>query len=75
MTEYLVIIILGLIALGAIAFPFLTGVVRYDDEAELEADVERYREALRADTVCDRCKAANRPGSHFCTECGTPLAE
>jgi hypothetical protein len=73
MSQYLVVIILGLIALGAVAFPFLAGVARYEDAAELEADVRRYRDAVRADTVCARCKAANRAGSRFCTECGREL--
>jgi hypothetical protein len=73
MTEYLVVIIVGLIAAGAIAFPFLAGVARYDDDAALDADVLRYRDALRAGTVCSRCRAANPPGSRFCTECGREL--
>ncbi|MBX6363145.1 MAG: hypothetical protein IRZ00_04695 [Gemmatimonadetes bacterium] len=40
---------------------------------ELEAEVLRYREALRAGTVCDYCRQANPPGSRFCFECGQPL--
>jgi hypothetical protein len=51
MTDYLVVLILGLLAVGAVAFPFLAGVARYDDAADLDADVRRYREALAADTV------------------------
>jgi uncharacterized OB-fold protein len=73
MTEYLVIAILGLIALGAIAFPFLTGVARYDDEADLDADLRRYRNAVRAGTACEHCRTANRPESRFCMECGREL--
>jgi hypothetical protein len=73
MTEYLVVLILGLIAAGAVAFPFLTGAHRYDDAAELEADIRRYREAVAAGTVCGRCRAANPPGSRFCAECGRAL--
>lgn len=73
MTEYLIVIILGLIAVGAVAFPFLAGVARYDDEAGLDADVQRYRDALHAGTVCSRCRAANPPGSRFCTDCGNEL--
>lgn len=73
MAEYIVVFILGLIALGAITFPFLAGVARYDDADELEADVRRYRDAVAAGTVCESCRAANPPGSRFCTECGREL--
>jgi hypothetical protein len=73
MTDYLIIAIVGLVALGAVAFPFLAGTARYTDADELDADVRRYREAVAAGTVCPRCRAANRPGSHFCSECGQGL--
>lgn len=73
MVEYLVILILGLVTVGAVAFPFVTGVRRYDDPGELESDLRRYREALAAGTVCSRCRAANRPAHRFCTECGREL--
>jgi ribosomal protein L40E len=74
MTEYLIVAILGLIALGAVAYPFLVGTSRYEDAAEFEADLLRYREAVAAGTVCARCRAANPPDSRFCTECGRELA-
>lgn len=73
MTDYLVVIILGLITVAAIAFPFLVGVARYDDPAALDDDIRRYRDAVAADTVCGRCRAANPPGSRFCGECGRGL--
>lgn len=73
MTDYLVVFVLGLIAAGAVAFPFLTGPERYDDARELEADIRRYREAVAAGTVCSRCRAANPPGSRFCGDCGRGL--
>ena len=74
MSEYLLVIVLGLIALGAVAFPLLVGRGRYPHREALEADVERYRRALEAGTVCDRCREANPPGSNFCRECGRALA-
>jgi hypothetical protein len=40
----------------------------------LAAEVARYRTALRAGTVCKRCKEANPPGSRFCADCGRALA-
>ncbi|MBI4410190.1 MAG: zinc ribbon domain-containing protein [Gemmatimonadetes bacterium] len=42
-------------------------------EAELEEEVRRYREALRAGTICPRCRNANPAGSRFCAECGRRL--
>jgi hypothetical protein len=43
------------------------------DDRALAADVARYRAALRAGTVCARCKEANPPDSHFCADCGRQL--
>ncbi|NIP80719.1 MAG: hypothetical protein GWM90_16470 [Gemmatimonadetes bacterium] len=75
MTDYLLVIALGAIALGAVAFPFLAGTDRYDDPAELDADIARYREALDAGTVCARCRHANAPDARFCGDCGRALDE
>lgn len=43
------------------------------DEAALEAELARYRAALRAGTLCDRCRQANPAASRFCAECGRRL--
>jgi hypothetical protein len=45
------------------------------DDVELE--VQRYRAAVRAGTVCTKCGQANPADSKFCFECGAalPLAE
>lgn len=45
-------------------------VARYADDAAIDAAVERYRVALRAGTICDRCRQANPPESRFCADCG-----
>jgi len=45
-----------------------------EDGPGLRAEVDRYREALRAGTLCGHCGQANDPGSRFCAECGKPLA-
>lgn len=74
MSEYFVVIVLGLIALGAVAFPFLVGRERYASTADLDAEVRRYRDAVEADTVCNRCREANPAGSAFCGDCGAKLA-
>jgi len=73
MSEYLIVIVLGLIAVGAVAFPFIVGRGGYDDAAELEADVQRYRDALREGTLCSHCREANPPDSQFCRSCGHAL--
>jgi hypothetical protein len=44
---------------------------RTADEVELE--VQRYRAALRAGTVCTKCGQANPADSRFCFDCGTQL--
>ncbi len=73
MTELLVVALLGLLVLTAVAFPLIAGVSRYRDWTAFEADLQRYRDAVAAGTVCPRCRAANKSGSHFCTECGHEL--
>jgi hypothetical protein len=40
---------------------------------DIEAEVLRYRAALRAGTVCRKCGQANEEGSVFCADCGTRL--
>lgn len=75
MWEILLIVILGVIALGAVAYPLLVGRARYEDAAELEADIRRYREALAAGTVCPRCRHPNPADASFCAECGRALED
>ena len=70
MSEYVIVVVLVLVAVGAVAFPLLVGVSRYGSDEELEVDVERYRSALRAGTVCGQCSEANEAGSSYCRECG-----
>lgn len=73
MTDYLIVLVLGVIALGAVAFPLLVGRDSYPDRATLDSDVQRYRDALEAGTVCDHCRQANPPASAYCQDCGQPL--
>lgn len=75
MTEYLLVIVLGIIAIGAVAFPLIAGRTRYDDPARLDADVERYRKALADGTVCPRCRYANTAGARYCADCGRELPD
>ena len=75
MSEIIVVLILGLIAVGAVTYPVLVGRARYADAAELEADIQRYREALAAGAVCARCRHPNSADARFCAECGRSLDE
>lgn len=75
MTGYVLVVVLGLIALGAIAFPLLVGRERYDGAEDLEADIARYREALEAGTVCGHCRQANPADAAYCGDCGRPLGD
>lgn len=42
-------------------------------DTRLELEILRYREALRAGTICEHCSSANPPGSRYCKECGEQL--
>jgi hypothetical protein len=69
---------LVVIAFAAVAVPILRGrsggAIDAASDAPVEPEIMRYREAVRADTVCRRCGQANPPGSRFCCECGRALA-
>lgn len=73
MSQILLIVVLALIALGAVAFPALVGHGRYTDRKAFDADLRRYRESLREGTLCRRCRTPNPAGSRFCGECGRAL--
>lgn len=45
------------------------------DDDWLDREVERYREAVRAGTVCGSCRFANPAGSRYCADCGRRLPE
>lgn len=80
------LIVLVLIAAGAcvaVGLPLFRGKAEaprgagiapsLSDDAALDREVARYREALRAGTVCASCRFANPPESHFCAACGKRL--
>ena len=46
--------------------------VRASEEA-LNEKVERYRDAIKRGTLCERCLAANPGGSRYCGDCGKSL--
>jgi hypothetical protein len=71
--EYLVIGVLAAAVVAVVVYPLIRSEVTALDDASLDVEVERYREALRNGTLCDSCLAANAAGSQFCAECGAPL--
>lgn len=76
--EMLLIIVAGLAAIAAVAYPALRRARRAEDRAgipdsAIEAEVARYRAALRANTICPACLEANPPESRYCADCGRSL--
>ena len=75
--EIAIIAVLVVIAFGAVLAPVLRGGARgaidAASDATVEQEIERYRAAVRANTVCKRCGQANPPDSRFCCECGKSL--
>lgn len=77
------VVIVGIAAFAAVLAPIVRG--RGDDVASMEfergplddhavnAAVERYRAALRANTLCPRCLRANPAESRYCADCGKGL--
>ena len=47
--------------------------VQFQSEEEIKQEVERYRAAIKANTLCERCLTPNPPKSNYCMECGRPL--
>jgi len=89
--EVIIIAVLGLAALTAVARPYFRtgnaadpfgdGPADASPEAraavreDLESEILRYRQALRAGTVCVRCGRANPGESRYCAECGRSLGD
>ena len=46
--------------------------VAASDDA-LNEKVERYRDAIKRGTLCERCLTANPGGSRYCGDCGKTL--
>ncbi|HEX6063930.1 MAG TPA: hypothetical protein VFZ04_06885 [Longimicrobiales bacterium] len=74
--EILVGVLIALLAIGLVAYPLF--VARPADrifasDGEVRQEVDRYRAAIKAQTLCDRCLTANSPGSAYCGECGRSL--
>ena len=86
--EIIVVIIVGVAAIAIVFYPLMRPDAPARDvdvepsteaaadalaPSDVEGEILRYREAVRAGTVCTRCKQANPAGSKFCYECGRGL--
>jgi hypothetical protein len=87
--EIIVVIIVGVAAIAIVFYPLLrpdapaqdvdmepladTAAGAFAQDDALESDIARYRAAVRAGTICGRCRQANPPGSKFCYECGRAM--
>jgi hypothetical protein len=67
------------IALALIASAVISQLKRPQDtlvaasDESLNQQVERYRDAIKRGTLCERCLAANPGGSRYCADCGKTL--
>ena len=75
--EIAIVGVLVFIAFAAVLAPVMRSGTRgaIDAAADLavEQQIELYRAAVRANTVCRRCGFANPVDSRFCCECGKSL--
>lgn len=69
-----VIVALVVLALiGILVFakkPYSAG---FANDNEIRAEVDRYRAAMKATTLCERCLMPNAARSNYCSECGRGL--
>lgn len=83
--ETIIVLLIVLGAVGLVATPLLRTrktavahampVIPLGDDDAIDAAVARYRDAIRAGTLCGRCRFANPEGSRFCADCGAALSE
>lgn len=75
--EIAVIVAIAIVAIGVVVLPLLrksdAHAGTHLSDAEIDAEVARYRAAIKSSTLCDRCLAANPEASRFCGDCGREL--
>ncbi len=74
-TEILAGVIVAMVVAALVAVPLFRKPAKapFRSEGEIRNEVNRYRAAIKAKTLCDRCLTANPAGSNFCSECGRSL--
>ncbi len=45
----------------------------FGSDGEIRQEIDRYRSAIKAKTLCERCLSANPARSNYCSECGSAL--
>ena len=74
--EIVIGVLVALVALLLIGYPLLYDrpVTRtFASDGEIRQEVDRYRAAIKARTLCERCLTANPARSSYCSECGSAL--
>jgi hypothetical protein len=74
--EIVIGVLVAIVAIALIGYPlfYARPVARtFASEGEIRQEVDRYRAAIKARTLCERCLAANPAKSNYCSECGTSL--
>ena len=69
-------ILVAFFALALISIPLFAKrphPVGFKNDGEIRTEVDRYRSALKAKTLCERCLTANPAKSNYCSECGRGL--
>ena len=69
-------VLVALVAVGLVAYPLFVGKPAdhtFASDGEIKHEVDRYRAAIKAKTLCDHCLTANPAGSTYCGECGRSL--
>ena len=75
-TELLVGALVAIAAVALIAYPLFHDrpVSRtFASDGEIRQETERYRSAIKARTLCERCLHANPAKSNYCSDCGSAL--
>lgn len=78
--EIIIVLLITAVAISVVFIPALRGGTATHraspghrpllDDAAIDEEVERYRSALRAGTLCAQCRFANPAGSRYCADCG-----
>jgi hypothetical protein len=74
--EIVIGVLVGLIAIALIGYPLIYDrpVARtFASDGEIRQEVDRYRAAIKARTLCERCLTANPARSSYCSDCGSAL--
>jgi hypothetical protein len=69
-------VVVALVVVGLIALTLLARKphpIGFANDKEIRGEVDRYRAAIKAKTLCERCLTPNAAKSNYCSECGRGL--